>query len=257
MYNSSTFNLSVSFTVYIDDKPVEDHISYKVDLRDLLPKRVIFGFSAATGRLYEVHTLQSWSFNSSLLSDNINNTVKSEIITAPIPSPIASEKGKKIGLWVGVGIGIGSAMSLSGLVCALLWKRNRRRREEFGFDLNMDDEFQKGTGPKRFSYNELVSATNKFSESEKLGQGGFGCVYKGYLKEMNSCVAIKRISRESRQGIQEYATEVKVIISQLRHRNLVQLIGWCHRKNDFLLIYEFMPNGSLDSHLYGAKSFLT
>jgi serine/threonine protein kinase len=64
------------------------------------------------------------------------------------------------------------------------------------------------------------------------------------------------MSKESKQGILEYMTEVKVI-SQLRHRNLVQLLGWCHRKNDFLLIYEFMSNGSLDSHLYGKRSILT
>lgn len=253
-YNSSTHNLSASFTVYRDGKPVEEYISYKVDLRDCLPEWVIIGFSAATGRLYEVHTLRSWSFSSSLLSDE-NTKQITPIAAAPIPIPI-SGKEKKIGLWVGLGIGAGLSVSLSGLVCTLLWKRSRLRKENYGFDLNMDDEFQKGTGPKRFSYNELVSATNKFAESDKLGQGGFGGVHKGYLKDLNSYVAIKRISRESRQGIQEYATEVKVI-SQLRHRNLVQLIGWCHRKSDFLLIYEFMPNGSLDSHLYGGKSFLT
>ncbi|KAH7517657.1 hypothetical protein FEM48_Zijuj09G0087800 [Ziziphus jujuba var. spinosa] len=66
---------------------------------------------------------------------------------------------------------------------------------------------------------------------------------------MNSYVAIKKISTKSQQGIKEYASEVK-IISRLRHRNLVQLIGWCHRKKDLLLIYEFMSNGSLDFHLY-------
>ncbi|XP_004504942.1 L-type lectin-domain containing receptor kinase IX.1-like [Cicer arietinum] len=249
-YNSTTFNLSVSFTMYSDDKPVEDYISYKVDLRDFLPEKVIVGFSAATGILYEVHTLRSWSFHSSLLRDETRYQ-----ITAPITSPI-SGKENKIGLKIGLGIGTGLAASLSGLICTLLWKRSKRRKEEFSFDLNMDDEFQKGTGPKRFSYNELMSATNKFSEAYKVGQGGFGGVYKGYLKELNSYVAIKRISRESRQGIQEYATEVKVI-SQLRHRNLVQLLGWCHKKNDFLLVYEFMSNGSLDSHLYGDKSSLT
>ncbi|KAL5054481.1 hypothetical protein RYX36_035163 [Vicia faba] len=251
-YNSDTFNLSVSFTMYDDDedKPVEGYISHKVDLRDLLPEKVIVGFSAATGRLYEVHTLRSWSFHSSLFSDETRCQ-----IMAPIPSPIISEKENKIGLKVGLGIGTGLAVSLSGMVCILLWK-SRGRKKEFSFDLDMDDEFQKGSGPKRFSYNKLVSATNKFSESDKVGQGGFGGVYKGYLKGMNSYVAIKRISRGSRQGILEYATEVKVI-SQLRHRNLVQLLGWCHKKNDFLLIYEFMSNGSLDSHLYGKKSFLT
>ncbi|KAG8478500.1 hypothetical protein CXB51_028396 [Gossypium anomalum] len=66
-------------------------------------------------------------------------------------------------------------------------------------------------------------------------------------------VAIKRISSGPKQGRKAYVTEVKVI-SQLRHRNLVQLIGWCHDKNDFILVYEFMPNRSLNSHLFGRRS---
>jgi serine/threonine protein kinase len=67
---------------------------------------------------------------------------------------------------------------------------------------------------------------------------------------------VKKISRGSKQGKKEYVTEVKVI-SQLRHRNLVQLIGWCHDRGEFLLVYEFMSNGSLDSHLFGKKIPLT
>ncbi|XLR58708.1 hypothetical protein HN51_013089 [Arachis hypogaea] len=234
--------------------PQEDYVSYKVDLRDHLPERVIVGFSAATGRLFEVNTLKSWSFSSSLdILENVRNPMTAPA-ASPTPSP-DSEKGNKLRLLVG--IGIGAALILSLLVCALiLWKKSRGKKEDLTFDLTMDDEFQKGSGPKRFGYNELRSATNKFSDPNKLGQGGFGSVYKGYLKNSNTNVAIKKISRESSQGIKEYATEVK-IISQLRHRNLVQLIGWCHRKNDLLLIYEFMPNGSLDSHLYGGKSLLT
>ncbi|KAL8264628.1 hypothetical protein R6Q59_022758 [Mikania micrantha] len=72
---------------------------------------------------------------------------------------------------------------------------------------------------------------------------------------MDSYVAVKRVSRESHQGIKEYASEVKTI-SRLRHRNLVQLVGWCHEKKDLLLVYEFMLNGSLDTHLFCGKSLL-
>ena len=64
---------------------------------------------------------------------------------------------------------------------------------------------------------------------------------------------MKKISRGSRQGKKEYVTEVKVI-SLLRHRNLVKLLGWCHDKGEFLLVYEFMPNGSLDFHLFGKRT---
>ncbi|CAN1184403.1 L-type lectin-domain containing receptor kinase IX.1 [Linum perenne] len=116
----------------------------------------------------------------------------------------------------------------------------------------MDDEFEKGTGPKRFSYRELSRATANFSDSGKLGEGGFGGVYKGILTNSGSEIAVKRVSRTSRQGKKEYISEVR-IISRLRHRNLVQLIGWCHEKNELLLVYEFLPNGSLDQHLFSGS----
>ncbi|KAL2342047.1 hypothetical protein Fmac_009987 [Flemingia macrophylla] len=267
-YNSSTHNLNVSFTGNnINNKPIKSYISCNVDLRDYLPEWVIFGFSAATGILFEMNTLNSWSFHSTLQSNkNVSNQIPL-ISASPIPNPIPSpipiatidlkQKGKKgLSMWLEVGIGIATSLLILGLACILLWKRAKGKKEDSLVDLSMDDEFQKSIGPKRFCYRKLASATNNFSEAQKIGQGGFGGVYKGYLKDLNSNVAIKRISRESKQGIKEYATEVK-IISQLRHRNLVQLIGWCHMKKDLILIYEFMQNGSLDSHLYHGKSILT
>ena len=120
----------------------------------------------------------------------------------------------------------------------------------------MEDEFEKGTGPKRFRYGELVLATDNFSDRQKLGEGGFGSVYRGFLREMNLHVAIKRVSKGSKQGRKEYASEVR-IISRLRHRHLVQLVGWCHGGGDLLLVYELMPNGSLDKHLYSGDNKLS
>ncbi|CAM0901443.1 unnamed protein product [Alopecurus aequalis] len=118
-----------------------------------------------------------------------------------------------------------------------------------------EEEFEKGAGPKRFRYNELAVSTNYFSDEEKLGEGGFGSVYRGYLKEADLHVAVKRISKGSQQGKKEYAAEVK-IISRLRHRNLVQLIGWCHGGGELLLVYELMPNGSLDTHIHSHNNIL-
>ncbi|KAI9110440.1 hypothetical protein K1719_018600 [Acacia pycnantha] len=117
-----------------------------------------------------------------------------------------------------------------------------KKKDDDRLDLYLDKDFE-SVGPKKFSYNELVRATNNFLEDHMLGEGGFGGVYKGFMRDLNSYIANKKISQESRQGVREYAFEVK-IISQLRHKNLVQLMGWGHKKNDLLLIYEFMPNGS-------------
>ncbi|WVZ78988.1 hypothetical protein U9M48_026622 [Paspalum notatum var. saurae] len=114
----------------------------------------------------------------------------------------------------------------------------------------MDDEFEKGAGPRRFTYSQLSQATRGFSNDEKLGEGGFGSVYRGFLQDQGLHVAIKRVSKTSKQGRREYISEV-TIIGRLRHRNLVQLIGWCHEEADeLLLVYELMTNGSLDDHLY-------
>ncbi|XP_028801450.1 L-type lectin-domain containing receptor kinase IX.1-like [Neltuma alba] len=238
-YDSSSFQLSVMFTGYKDNVKIRQNYSHQIDLRDYLPEEVQFGISSATGLRFELHTLCSWSFNSSL----------------EMPGVVQRSKSNNKRLVIGVSIG--SVVVIVGLCIALflVWRSNCRVKRRDRLDLSLDKDFE-CVGPKKFSYNELVRATNNFAEEHKLGEGGFGGVYKGFIRDLNSYVAVKKVSHESRQGVKEYASEVK-IISQLRHKNLVQLIGWCHEKNDFLLIYEFMPNGSLDYHLYRSRNLLT
>ncbi|XVE66639.1 hypothetical protein DITRI_Ditri08aG0094400 [Diplodiscus trichospermus] len=101
----------------------------------------------------------------------------------------------------------------------------------------------------------MATATGNFSEEGKLGQGGFGGVFRGYLVEQNIEIAVKKLATNSKQGKKEFVSEVRTI-SRLRHRNLVQLIGWSHENANLLLVYEYMPNGSLDSHLYGKSNRL-
>ncbi|CAA6663095.1 unnamed protein product [Spirodela intermedia] len=109
----------------------------------------------------------------------------------------------------------------------------------------------KGGGPEA-SLIRIARATMNFSPEEKLGRGGFGDVYRGTLTQPKVVVAIKRVAKDSRQG-KEYVAEVNVI-SRVRHRNLVQLVGWCHERGELLLVYEYMPNASLDAHLYGGSN---
>uniref|UniRef100_A0ACD5WVU1 Uncharacterized protein n=1 Tax=Avena sativa TaxID=4498 RepID=A0ACD5WVU1_AVESA len=182
---------------------------------------------------------------------------------APSPRP-----SSRTGLLIGISAGSVSFLVVTGFLMIWLLVRRRRQRRQAKIrrarteegseggnflddDQAMEDDFEKGTGPRRFRYNDLVVATDNFSDGNKLGEGGFGSVYRGFLKELNLPVAIKRVSKGSKQGRKEYASEVRVI-SRLRHKNLVQLIGWCHLGGDrLLLVYELMPNGSLDRHLYG------
>ncbi|CAL9047112.1 unnamed protein product, partial [Musa banksii] len=103
--------------------------------------------------------------------------------------------------------------------------------------------------PHRFPYKELYKATKGFQDTELLGSGGFGQVYRGTLRRTGEVVAVKKISSNSRQGVREFIAEISSL-GRMRHRNLVQLQGWCKRNEDLLLVYDFMPNGSLDTFLY-------
>ncbi|CAK9222697.1 unnamed protein product, partial [Sphagnum troendelagicum] len=104
-------------------------------------------------------------------------------------------------------------------------------------------------GPRKFSYRELSIATNASSPKELLGRGGFGCVYKGTLRDTNALVAVKKISKDSEQGGNEFLAELS-IISRIQHRNLVNLQGWCSERGELMLVYDYMPNKSLDKLLF-------
>ncbi|GKD35513.1 L-type lectin-domain containing receptor kinase IX.1-like protein [Tanacetum coccineum] len=236
-YNATTKNLSVFWTYERNPNfQGNSSLSYQVDLKEVLPSWVTIGITASTGQFMEKHTLQYWEFNSSL---NIKESKTSS---------------KKLKLTLGLAVPLGFLLTLC-LVAYTIWSRSRKRTTNETLETvdlsSINDDFERGAGPKRFSFRDLALATNNFTDDLKLGEGGFGCVYRGYLTRERKIVAVKKISRGSKQGKKEYITEVK-IISSLRHRNLVQLIGWCHEDNQFLLVYEFMPNGSLDSHLFGS-----
>ncbi|XAR53001.1 Non-specific serine/threonine protein kinase [Bertholletia excelsa] len=169
--------------------------------------------------------------------------VESGSFSSSLPNPKKSQVG--LAVWLGVGAGVTCGLGLI-LFVILLRNRKRRHKDRHEIDVGMEEKLERGTGPRKFKYN--------IHQSYKTCWRIWG-VYKGFLKELNTRVAVKRISRGSKQGTTEYVSEVKIIIS-LRHRNLVQLMGWCHEKRELLLVYEFMPNGSLDSHLYGNKLLL-
>ncbi|KAG1327904.1 L-type lectin-domain containing receptor kinase IX.1-like [Cocos nucifera] len=241
-YNAITGNLSV-FVSNASDPRMNWSLSYVVDLKDYLPENVAIGFSASTGDSVELHSIYTWEFSSDL-------------------SSIEVKKKSKMRLVVGLSVGIGILLCGQGLAWYAIW-RNRasggmeaEEEEEMALELSINNAFERGGGPRKFSYGALAIATRNFVKEAKLGEGGFGEVYMGVLDDTKQQVAIKRISRDSKQGKKEYISEV-TIISRLRHRNLVQLIGYCHERGDLLLVYEYMSNKSLDYHLYSEERLLT
>ncbi|KAL6906278.1 hypothetical protein ACP4OV_003879 [Aristida adscensionis] len=107
-----------------------------------------------------------------------------------------------------------------------------------------------GFSKSSFSYEELAAATGGFSSANMLGQGGFGYVFRGVLAGSGKEVAVKQLKSGSGQGEREFQAEVE-IISRVHHRHLVSLVGYCIAGNQRMLVYEFVPNNTLEHHLYG------
>ncbi|KAG9143483.1 hypothetical protein Leryth_016497, partial [Lithospermum erythrorhizon] len=103
---------------------------------------------------------------------------------------------------------------------------------------------------RTFTFAELVNATQNFNDRNFLGQGGFGKVYKGHLSDTGEVVAIKQLDLQGLQGAREFVVEV-MTLSMADHPNLVKLIGYCVKGEQRLLVYEYMPLGSLEDHLFG------
>ncbi|GAB2232143.1 hypothetical protein Drorol1_Dr00011168 [Drosera rotundifolia] len=117
-------------------------------------------------------------------------------------------------------------------------------------DGSKEDDIEKlaAQEQKHFSYESLSKTTDKFNPDRKLGEGGFGPVYKGRLGDGRE-VAVKMLSRGSKQGKQEFTTEAK-LLARVQHRNVVNLLGYCMHGDEKLLVYEYVVNESLDKLLF-------
>ncbi|CAL5436361.1 unnamed protein product [Camellia sinensis] len=121
---------------------------------------------------------------------------------------------------------------------------------ELGGNIQINDE-EKVELPI-FDIVTISRATNKFCDANKIGEGGFGPVYKGLLSTGKE-IAVKQFSTTSKQGLNEFKSEV-TLVAKLQHRNLVMLLGCCIHGEERMLIYECMPNGSLDSLIFGIEN---
>ncbi|XP_068319359.1 probable LRR receptor-like serine/threonine-protein kinase At1g56130 [Pyrus communis] len=154
-------------------------------------------------------------------------------------------KKSKTGLIVGIAVLVGVVSLL--LIFVILYMRRKKSEKE-------DDEDILGLGPRpyTFSYAELRAATEDFNPSNKLGEGGYGPVYKGTLSD-GRVVAVKQLSVASHQGKSQFVSEIATI-SAVQHRNLVKLYGCCIEGSHRILVYEYLENKSLDQALFGTSN---
>ncbi|XP_068312705.1 cysteine-rich receptor-like protein kinase 29 isoform X2 [Pyrus communis] len=135
-----------------------------------------------------------------------------------------------------------TVVSLVLIISICIYLRVKKIKAKLGADEILDTE------ALQFDLASIRTATNNFSEANKLGRGGFGTVYRGRLLNQED-IAVKRLSRDSAQGDVEFKNEV-TLVAKLQHRNLVRLLGFCLEGNERLLIYEFVPNASLDHFIF-------
>ncbi|XP_016701534.2 cysteine-rich receptor-like protein kinase 18 isoform X2 [Gossypium hirsutum] len=173
-------------------------------------------------------------------------------------------------IWIPLGGSLSATLGLALFsACGFFIWRRRNGQEDKGQEVRLLDlvmgSVPRGNSSENFDLqnigrsqefpsiqlNILQAATNNFCDENKLGQGGFGPVYKGTLADGKE-IAVKRLSRTSGQGLLEFKNEV-MLIAKLQHRNLVRLLGCCLEKNEKLLVYEFMPNKSLDMFLFDSS----
>ncbi|XVE96120.1 hypothetical protein REPUB_Repub02eG0193900 [Reevesia pubescens] len=198
----------------------------ELDLSKNLPEDVFVGFSGSTGEYTQVKALKSWNFTSFEVR----------------------VKGSVNLLWLWILIPIIVVILVGGFSYLLYRKRKNRMKQKDDDELEIEQEIQRSSSaPKKFRLKELKAATGDFNVNNKLGSGGFGTVYKGILRKEE--VAVKRIVKNTRHGKQDFIAEVTTI-SNLHHKNLVKLFGWCYESDELLLVYELMPNGSLDRFIF-------
>ncbi|KAL6346809.1 hypothetical protein AAG906_002925 [Vitis piasezkii] len=214
-----------------DPKPSSPLLRDTIDLKHYVKQESYFGFAASTGyTAIQLNCVLKWKLDMEILPGD-----------------------KGFMWWL---LSIPAVILILVVVGGIVYLNYKKRREggnrEEG---NVLGDLRRLTGmPREFRYKDLKKATKNFDESTKLGQGGFGVVYKGVLQEdgddSTTEVAVKQFSRDDIKGKGDFMAEL-TIIHRLRHKHLVRLVGWCYEKGKLLLVYDFMPNGSLDKHLFG------
>ncbi|CAN6881757.1 unnamed protein product [Brassica oleracea] len=217
-YDSSRKQLNITLHPLHVAKPKTPLLSLTKDLSPYLLESMYVAFTSSTGSLLSSHYILGWTFKLNGKASDID----------PSRLPKLPDDYQEILVFLTISF--------------MLFLKRKKLMEVL-------EDWEVQFGPHRFAYKDIYIATKGFKNSELLGKGGFGKVYKGTLLSSNLDIAVKKVSHDSRQGMREFIAEIATI-GRLRHPNLVRLLGYCRRKGELYLVYDCMPKGSLDKFLY-------
>ncbi|KAL6856006.1 hypothetical protein ACP4OV_018808 [Aristida adscensionis] len=234
-YDGAAAQVAVTLAPLGVPRPKKPLLQTAVDLSGVVQGSAYVGLSSATGILTSRHFVLGWSFA-------LDGPAPALDVAALPALPPAWPKPRSKALEIVLPIASAALVLAAGVAVYAVAQRRSKYAE-------LREDWELPFGPHRLSYKALFHATKGFSDKQLLGVGGFGGVYKGVFPNSGVEIAVKKVSHESRQGTKEFVAEI-ASLGRLRHRNLVQLLGYCRRKGELLLVYEYMPNGSLDKRLY-------
>lgn len=243
-----------------ENYPSKPIFSESVDLSPYLNEYMFVGFSASTGNHTQIHNILSWSFNSTSQaflrypsSEACQGKILLENSTTEPPTTKKSAKNeppRSFLIFV-------AAVALALALFFGFYFISRHRRNASKLNTSMETEIDRPrppNKPRRFTFAQLSSSTRSFSEIELLGSDSRGVYYRGKLSN-GSQVAVKRFSA---QFLNTHGSDKKRLlkeikgISHVRHPNLLPVRGWCQDNHEIMVVYDFVPNGSLDKWLFGA-----
>ncbi|KAG5254840.1 leucine-rich repeat receptor serine/threonine-protein kinase [Salix suchowensis] len=237
------------FDIYIQGKLVQKNFSIQNEAGGA-GKAIIKNFTAiVTGGALEIRFYWAGKGTTGLPVRGVYGPLISAISVTPDfkpPSENSSSTGTSVGTVVGI---VAAAVVFVFLILGILWWKGC-----FGQKISMRHDL-KGLDLKtgKFTLKQIKAATNNFDPANKIGEGGFGPVYKGLLLD-GTIIAVKQLSSKSKQGNREFVNEIGMI-SALQHPHLVKLHGCCIEGDQLLLVYEYMENNSLARALFGPEEY--